>query len=135
MVAKSRRFVYGTFHWPGREKQQPPRRPSVPFVGAQPLSGWEPLALEILREYGANELIGKLYFKGNFNQWVPLEPARLSDIEWFKWFTKLGSNARHSPSVFYFDMEGSGRWGVLHFRNESDETGPYVALALRYSGS
>jgi len=29
-------------------------------------------------------------------------------------------------------MEGSGYWEVVNFRNESDETGPYVAVALKY---
>jgi hypothetical protein len=40
-------------------------------------------------------------------------------------FAKIGRN-------LFFEMEGSGRWEVEHFREESDETGPYVAVALKY---
>ena len=98
------------------------------------MSSWDQVAIEILREYGANELIGKVYRRGD-NNWVPIEPSQVAHVEWFKWFHKIGKEARHHPNIFYFDMEGSGRWIVLHFRNESDETGPYVAVALQYAGS
>jgi hypothetical protein len=30
---------------------------------------------------------------------------------------------REKSKEYYFDMEGSGHWAVLHFRNESDESG------------
>jgi hypothetical protein len=51
-----------------------------------------------------------------------------------QWYKKLGPAMRTSPTLYYFDMEGSGHWTVLHFRTESDETGIYVAVALRYAG-
>ncbi len=133
MVERSKRFVYGKFHWPA-DKLAPPPRPPVPLVVAPPLTAWDQVAIEILREYGANELIGKLYSKGAFNNWVPIEPSQAADIDWFKWAKRLGPTGRNNPNIFHFDMEGSGRWSVLHFRNESDETGPYVAVALKYAG-
>ncbi len=133
MVERSKRFVYGKFHWPA-DKLPPPPRPPFPLVVAPPLTAWDQVAIEILREYGANELIGKLYSKGAFNNWVPIEPSQVADIDWFKWAKRLGPTGLNNPNIFHFDMEGSGRWSVLHFRNESDETGPYVAVALKYAG-
>lgn len=129
----SKRFVYGKFHWPSKERELEPL-PRPPFVlpGTAKPTAWDQVALEVLREYGANELIGKIYFKGNFNQWVPAEPSQVTDLEWFKWYLKLPTQARDAKHGYYFDMVGSGRWEVLHFRNESDETGPYVAMALRF---
>src|SRR5215468_5787039 len=39
--------------------------------------------------------------------------------------------AKKAPQFIVFDMQGSGPWEVLHFRIESNESGPYVAVALR----
>jgi len=129
MVDTNKRFVYGSFFWPGRATKRPPSRPT--WVG-QTLDAWDQVAIEIIREYGANELIGKMYWKGALNQWLPIQPKLVSDIEWFKIFHKLPEPLRVGTKVYYFEMEGSGRWSVLHFRTESDEMGPYVAVALRY---
>jgi hypothetical protein len=52
--------------------------------------------------------------------------AELPLHEWYKRFLR-------DRRGLYFDMQGSGRWEVLHFRNESDESGPYVAVAARFS--
>jgi hypothetical protein len=129
-----RRFVYGTFVWPGKDKQvaPTPRSGFAAIITVHELTGWETIAVEIIREYGANELIGKLYFNPT-NQWIPIGPNTVERAEWYRWFQKLGPAARHNAKIFGFEMDGSGRWSVLHFRNESDETGPYVAVALRYS--
>jgi len=135
MVEKSKRFVYGTFHWPG-DQLTPPPRPHVPLVVVtRPLTAHDQVAIEILREYGANELIGKMYYKGALNQWLPIEPRSIADVAWYTVFHKMPPAARTNTKMYYFHMEGSGRWSVLHFRTESDETGPYVAVALRYGGS
>jgi hypothetical protein len=74
---------------------------------------------------------------------------RVSSPELWESLHCVPSRSVRSPTVirevaqFLFDrrarelptrpFKGSGRWAVLHFRNESDETGPYVAVALRYS--
>jgi hypothetical protein len=106
-------FVYGRFIWPARKRPMPP----VP--------GTEDIAIEILREYSSTELVGKLYERRASVDWVPISPARASSNGWWKWFEQ-------AQSRLYFEMEGSGYWEVVNFRNESDDTGPYVAVALRY---
>lgn len=134
MVARNKRFVYGTFYWPGKARKLEP--PPPPFMLLSPraaqLRAWDKIAIEIIREYSANELIGKLYYQGGMNQWTPIEPSQLADIDWYKWYKRISAPLREQAKSFYFDMEGSGRWAVLHFRNESDESGPYVAVALRF---
>ena|SRR5216684_5493131 len=126
-----KRFVYGTFAWPGKKQGITPPQP--PFTLLSPtLTAWDKLALEVIREYGANEFIGKAYFLGAFNNWTPVEPSQVENLEWFKWYKRIPSPVRENAKQYYFDMEGSGHWAVLHFRNESDESGPYFAIALRY---
>jgi hypothetical protein len=122
MVAK--RFVYGRFEWP--HKRRPPATLAI-----DP----DRIAVEIIREYGPNELIGKVYTQVFGPQWVPLDPARMSEFDWIEWYQRLPPTTREAGKLYYFDMEGSGRWAVLHFRNESDEFGVYVAVALRYTGA
>jgi hypothetical protein len=118
MVAK--RFVYGKFKWAGQRQH-----------GLPPILDMDRTAIEIVREYGANELVGKIHMKLG-NQWVPLDPSRLEQIEWMQIYQKFPLAVRSQGLLYYFDMEGSGHWAVLHFRTESDESGPYVAVALRY---
>ena len=132
MVERNKRFVYGMFHWPGRPTEPALTRPPIIITTAP--NALDEIAVEVIaREYGANELIGKLYFKGSFNQWIALEPSKVENLEWFQWYKRLPSKMREAAKEYYFDMTGSGHWAVLHFRIESDETGPYVAVALRYS--
>lgn len=114
-VKPNRTFVHGEFSWPGRKK------PTLP-----PPPGWVEIALEILREFSTTELVGKLYVRGIGGDWALLSQYALADYEWYKWYSRMKRGV-------YFDMRGTGRWEVIHFRNESDETGPYVAVALKYS--
>jgi hypothetical protein len=107
VTTNKRPFVYGSF------------RPANSF----PSLHQAPFAVEILREYSANEFIGKLYEK-SLNTWVPVQPFRLPLYDWYAKSTK-------SKAKLFFFMEGSGRWEVQHFREESDEMGLYVAVALK----
>ncbi len=116
-VKTANTFVYGHFVWPTRRRQVPPR------------PGSEDIAVEILREYSSTELVGKLYERPDFSEWEPIAPVSVLSKPWYKWFLEApGSTSRH----LYFAMEGSGYWEVVNFRNESDEMGPYVAVALKY---
>jgi hypothetical protein len=118
-VIPDRRFIYGTFIWPRKHKIQVPFAPSPPtYLGGD-------TALEIVHEYSASELLGKIYVLGIGGNWTPLAQTQVADNAWYQWFLK-------NHRFLYFDMGGSGWWEVLHFRIESDETGPYVAVALRY---
>jgi len=119
MFVKTGRFVYGEL--------QP--QPLGVLLGYRQIMGpAEPeFAVEIIREYSANELIGKLYRKSNSGQWIPVDPGTLESPEWKQ------RSSGSSPAKWKFEMAGSGVWKVLHLRIESDEMGPYVAIALRYS--
>jgi hypothetical protein len=110
-------FVYGTFRWPVKGKGLLPPLPSRP--------GEPDIAMEILREFSAEEFVAKLYTRPLFGSWEPMKPDQLRFSHWYEWFGKI-------PQHFVFDMQDSGPWEVLHFRGESDETGPYVAVALRH---
>lgn len=112
-------FVYGTFLWPAR-----PRESGAFYAlsGRQP--GEPDVAIEILREFGASEFIGKLYTKQITNSWTTAPITQIQQTPWYLAFEKM-------PQMFVFDMQGSGPWEVLHFRAESDESGGYVAVALR----
>lgn len=107
-------FVYGDF-------VIGPRRTAA---GAPTLGG-APFAIQILREYSANEFIGRLYVRGSGGTWVPASSPSLMGYKWYQFY-------KRAPRHLLFEMEGSGRWSVQHFREESDETGPYLAVALKY---
>jgi hypothetical protein len=118
-------FVYGTFRWPLRGRLGPgltrlPRVPITPFSKGD-------AALEILREFNPSELVGKLYAQGlvSSSNWGQVRPDLVAGTEWYLYFVRVHVH-------LFFDMQGSGLWEVLHFRNESDDTGLYVAVALRY---
>ena len=128
MYVKTGRFVYGEL--------QPQ---SLARLLSRLSGDTEPeFAVEIIREYSANELVGKLHRKGNSGQWVPVDPATLESPEWQQRFAGRSGGPMRRYGVrdipeWKFEMAGSGVWKVLHLRIESDETGPYVAIALRYS--
>lgn len=106
-------FVYGTFLWIQKPKTQA-------FFGTAD----EPdIALEILREFRASEFVGKLYTKPVIGDWTIAQFEQIRQTAWYEVSEK-------APQFIVFDMQGSGPWEVLHFRIESDESGPYVAVAL-----
>jgi hypothetical protein len=87
-----RPFVYGTFRWP--IKAAGPLQ-AIPMV----LPGEPDIALEILREFSATELIGKLYIRPLFGNWEFMKPEQLKSVSWYDWFEKM-------PQHFLFDMKG-----------------------------
>ena len=122
VVKTDRTFVYGRFFVAGPRRA--PRRPFSP-AGAVPAPD---IAIEILREPSATELLGKLYHKTAYGQWEPVDPGSVESYSWYQAFVK-------APRTVRFAMEGSpGHWEVLNFRRQSDENGFYVAAGLRYAG-
>jgi hypothetical protein len=113
-IKTDRPFVYGDFVFG-------PRRTGLP-----PPPGMQPFAIQILREFSTNEFIGKLFTRGPGGTWIPASSYGLSGYRWYEMFAKV---RRH----LVFEMEGSGRWAVEYFREESDESGPYLAIALKYA--
>ena len=83
----------------------------------------EPVAIEILREFGPSEFIGKVYVQ-KWTDWVPVAPETASQYWWYTLFPKTKLN---------FDIKGSGLWEVEWFRFESSarSPNPYLAVALK----
>ena len=97
------RFVYGELQPP-----EPGRDYATLGGDVQPK-----FAVEIIREYSANELVGKLCRRGYSGEYVPYDPGMIE------------SQPPHFPRGSQtFEMAGSGPWKVLHLRIESDEAGP-----------
>ena len=107
-------LVYGTFLWIQKPRTQA-------FFGTAD----EPdMAVGILREFRASEFVGKLYTKPVIGPWTSAKFEEIRQTGWYEVYEK-------APQFIVFDMQGSGAWEVLHFRIESDDSGPYVAVALR----
>lgn len=123
-------FIYGRFVWPNKSKKflQPP--PSVAdFLGLDT----DRIAIEVLREFSARELIGKIYLKGGSPlAFYPADINTVKQQDWYKSYEQLPKAVREQSGAFYFDVENSGPWRVLFMRGESDPSGPYVAIALQY---
>jgi hypothetical protein len=119
-----RPFAYGTFRWPTKGRVASLGvRPPPPY----PRPGEPDIALEILREFSVTEFIGKVYIRPpTAGAWTPAQWDRVQSSDWFQSFERFRGR-------YVFDMAGSGPWEVLHFRTETDETGPYIAVALRYA--
>ena len=110
-VTPTRTFLYGSLDDPG-------------LIGK--VAGPD-VAIEILREFSASELVGKVYMKGNSGNWNPVSQPAIRDYTWFKDFRKT--------KQLKFWMDGSAPWKVLYFRAESDGGGPYMAVGLKLSTS
>jgi len=113
-VKVNRTFVYGDFSLS--------KSPSL-----RPLEG-HPFAIEILREFSTTELIGKLYSRAG-GSWVVATRDALANREWYKLY-----RMKAPPRFIFFVMEGSGIWHVQNIRDESDDSGPYIAVALKFGG-
>jgi len=116
LVKTNRTFVYGDFSV---------GKPPAPKI-------MRPFALEILREFSRTEFVGKLYARVN-DSWVPAARAMLFNYPWYTLYQKASSS--RAAKLLHFDMEGSGVWQVENLRDESDESGPYVAVALKFGGA
>jgi hypothetical protein len=117
-VKTNRTFVYGDFVLGART--------SLPRI-------MQPFALEILREFSSTEFVGKLYIRLS-DSWVPATRAMLFNYPWYTSYQKM-STSRAASKLLHFVMEGSGVWQVENLRDESDDTGPYVAAALKFGAA
>jgi len=118
-----RPFVYGKFRSP-RSIPNPRLVPPPQYLPGVP--GEPDVAIEVLREFGASELIGKIYVRTfGATPWIPAQWDLIQSTAWYQEYLLVRQH-------FLFDMVGSGTWEIVYFRTETDETGPYVAVALRY---
>ncbi len=112
-MTSNRTFMYGTFASPEE------------FSGLRLRELQPDAAIEILREFSASELVGKVYVKGSSGNWAPVSQPAVRDYAWYREFPK--------NKDLEFWMDGSDPWKVLYFRVESDDAGPYVAVGLKLS--
>jgi hypothetical protein len=126
-VTPDRIFIYGRFKRPS----ELPNALVVGFFGSNPIcspvlspfSSSPDVAVEILREFSATELVGKVYAKSRGGgSWAPSSQAGIREYSWYQDFPRHG---------LILETEGSEPWKVLYFRQESDESGPYVAVGLK----
>lgn len=114
-------FVYGEFDFlrPPAAPARPPSLKDLTRPSQEP-----PVAIEILREFGSQEFIGKVYVLRE-TAWRPVTPEGASSFGWYQSFQK--------GAPLYFGMRGSGRWEVEWFRFESSarSPNPYLAIALK----
>ena len=113
-------FVYGEFDF-----LRPLKDPLRPLSLKDVIRPQEPpVAIEILREFGSQEFIGKVYVLRE-RSWRPVTPEGASSFGWYQSFQK--------KNPVYFDMRGSGRWEIEWFRFESStrSPNPYLAVALK----
>jgi hypothetical protein len=112
-MTSNRTFLYGTFN-------------AAPPGGISKMFGTDPgVAIEILREFSASELVGKVYVMGSSGNWVPVSQPGVRNYTWYREFPNTKNLA--------FWIDGSDPWKVLYFRDESDDAGPYVAVGLKLS--
>ena len=83
-----------------------------------------PVAIEILREFGPQEFIGRVHVQRG-TEWVPVSPEAARSYWWF------------TGKEIHFEMGGAGQWEVEWFRFESSTRypNPYLAVALRQKSS
>lgn len=117
-------FIYGDFRFPptyGKLLTQglPPLSPVLSPRPNEPSIG-----IEVLREYGPSELRGKIY-SWQVVGWAPIQPSVAQVQPWYVVFKRF-------PKSVVFEMQSSGAWEILFFRQESDSNGPYMAVALKY---
>lgn len=89
-----------------------------------------PVAIEVLREFSPLELIGKIYVLVQSGSYQPLTPLGVRNYTWYKEYrmASLGD----SSARFSFAVKDGDKWRVLWMRQESDDSGPYIAVALKH---
>lgn len=118
-----RAFVYGTFRWLG-----PPKLPFAKLGGLPPPPSFSPgepdIAIEILREFGATELVGKVHARILHSSWAPVQIDSLPSQYWFKAYQQYRKH-------FVFDMRGAGHGKC--FISEMKATSRAFTLPSRYA--
>ncbi len=120
----NRVFIYGEFRG-GDPTLAAVRR----LLGGQP-SDLATEAIEILREFSPLDLIGKVYVLTQSRNYQPVSPMGVRDYTWYKDYQKASFGG--VKEKFYFKVKDGDQWQVLWMRQESDDSGPYMAVALRH---
>jgi len=127
-------FIYGKFMTEEEASPSPlaPFLKALTFTGTlSEMSGSElsTEAIEILREPSVLELIGKVYVLTSARNYQPVTPLGVRN---FTWYTNY-QDAVTKQKKFYFKAKDGDLWLVPWMRLESDETGSYIAVALKHA--
>ncbi len=87
-----------------------------------------PQAIEILREPSVLELIGKIYVLTASRNYQPVTPLGVRTFDWYERYQRASVN----KEKFYFKAKEGDLWQVPWMRQESDDSGSYVAVALKH---
>lgn len=115
----NRVFIYGYF----MEREPTGLYRLTPPPGTLPSE-----AIEILREPSVVELIGKVWVLTSARNYQAVTPFGVTNFQWFQNFQR----ASKEGTPFYFKAEHGDKWNVRWFRQESDESGPYIAAGLQH---
>jgi hypothetical protein len=95
-----------------------------------PLAVLPPFALEILREPSLSEVIGKVYaFVSSTRNYLPVTPYGVSNYSWYK---ELVLPSSQKQEKLFFDVQNGDKWLVRWVRQESDDSGQYIAAGLQH---
>lgn len=114
----NRVFIYGEF--------QSGNPPSFLTLGRPGEVATE--AIEILREFSPNELIGKIYVLTQDGSYLPVSPYGVRNYVWYKDYQEAAR--RKQPTRFV--ARAGDDWQVQWIRQESDDSGPYIAAGLKH---
>ena len=123
VISTKRIFVYGHF-LDGRQKAE---RSPLPIETSS-------VAIEVLREFSATELVGKIYVLVPGRSWQVAFPTESREYDWLRKYETSRRAKGGAADVLYFETREGDFWEVLYLRQESDESGPYLAAALRHQG-
>src|SRR5271170_5906017 len=126
----SRIFIYGKF-LNQREIEPPPLwlGQTLTAIGLPHIEPeLSPVAIEILREPSVLELIGKVYALTSSRNYHPVTPLGVRNFDWYREYESGSAN----KEGFYFKAKQGDLWRVPWMRQESDDAGAYIAVALKH---
>lgn len=125
MVVESKHvFIYGNF----LNQEERSRRLPMPIEAYSS-------AIEVLREFSATELVGKVYIRTPGGNLRAVSPMGVRTYAWYLEYERFLRNGRPADQALFFEAQNGDYWEVLYFRSESDESGGYIAVALKLEGS
>jgi hypothetical protein len=85
-------------------------------------------AIEILREPSVLEVIGKIYVLTSNRNYQPVTPLGVRNFNWYREY----QTASRTKDKFFFKAKEGDLWHVPWMRQESDESGAYIAVGLKH---
>jgi hypothetical protein len=121
-------FIYGEFI--SQQRLSPPLTIGAPLGRIPPPPGLDLAteAIEILREPSVLEVIGKIYVLTSNRNYQPVTPLGVRNFDWYREY----QIASQTKDKFFFKVKDGDLWHVPWMRQESDESGAYIAVGLKH---